>query len=335
VVEFTPEADTGFMFVGYTGDCAPGGRTLMSGARTCGATFEALPRDGGPTPGGAIMQTLTINPVPVNGTVESVDIVCGTKGSACSAPYPDGQMAIVKQQADPGYTFIGFIGDCAPTGQMQMAGPRTCSANFVPDAVASAQPTVKVPVVPPKTPPRSTPGSGPGTGSGTPGTPGTTTPGGSPATTGGQGGTSQPSNAQPQTPVTQGDGKAKEVETDEAAAKRLIQGVLNEYCAAYAALDPQRVRQVFPTVDMPTLQIQLNASKYKSVTCKFGEPTFVALNPGGGTAKVRADVTRVYEHTAIKKVDESELIADMTLSRPGDRARWQIDAVSYKTKPKK
>ena len=32
-------ADAGFTFAGYTGDCAPGGRTIMTAPRTCGATF--------------------------------------------------------------------------------------------------------------------------------------------------------------------------------------------------------------------------------------------------------------------------------------------------------
>ena len=38
-IELTPEADAGFAFAAYTGDCAPGGRTLMTRPRTCGATF--------------------------------------------------------------------------------------------------------------------------------------------------------------------------------------------------------------------------------------------------------------------------------------------------------
>ena len=117
-------------------------------------------------------------------------------------------------------------------------------------------------------------------------------------------------------------------------AKQKIQELLKEYCAAYEAIDPSAVQRLFPTVDMATLQLQLNSSKYKSVECKFAEPVFLSLNAVAGSAKVRADVKRVYEHTAIKKIETAELTADLTLSRPGDRSRWQIDAVSYKTKPK-
>jgi hypothetical protein len=117
-------------------------------------------------------------------------------------------------------------------------------------------------------------------------------------------------------------------------AKGKIQELLKEYCAAYEAIDPIAVQRVFPTVDMATLQLQLNSSKYNSVECKFAEPVFVSLNAADGKAKVRADVKRVYAHTAVKKVETAELIADLTLSRPSERSRWQIDAVSYKPKPK-
>jgi len=117
-------------------------------------------------------------------------------------------------------------------------------------------------------------------------------------------------------------------------AKGKIQELLKEYCAAYEAIDPSAVQRLFPTVDMATLQLQLSSSKYKSVECKFADPVFLSLNAVAGSAKIRADVKRVYEHTAVKKIETAELTADMTLSRPGERSRWQIDAVSYKPKPK-
>ena len=81
-IELTPQADAGYTFVGYTGDCAPGGRTIMSSSRTCGATFT---KDVAPATAAGATQTLTIAPVPTGGTLEGVDILCGTKGSVCSA----------------------------------------------------------------------------------------------------------------------------------------------------------------------------------------------------------------------------------------------------------
>jgi hypothetical protein len=79
----------------------------------------------------------------------------------------------------------------------------------------------------------------------------------------------------------------------------------------------------------------LNRSKYKSVQCKFAEPVFVALDPSAGTAKVQAEVKRVFEHTAVKdKPELQELTATMTLSRSAPRSPWYIDSVMYKEKPK-
>jgi hypothetical protein len=317
-VELRPEADVGFAFVGYTGDCAPGGRTVMSAPRTCGATFTqsvAAPP--------VVTQRLTISPVPTGGTIQGVDIICGTNGSICSANHPDGVPVELHPTADAGFTFMGFVGDCAPLGQTQMTGPRTCGATFSPTAVASANPPPRPAPTPVTRPDRSggTPAAG-----GAPPRPTTAPPALPPANP-------SPSGVIAVTPVPD----QKEVsppQSPEAFAKDRIQELLKEYCHAYEALDPAAVQRVFPTVDMAVLQIQLNPSKYKSVTCKFAEPVFLALNAIAGTAKVQADVKRVFEHTAVKKVDESELSAQMTLSRPGDRIRWQIDAVTYKTKPK-
>ena len=54
----------------------------MTAARTCGATFAKAVA---PHAGGGPTQMLTIAPVPTGGTLEGVDIMCGTKGSVCSA----------------------------------------------------------------------------------------------------------------------------------------------------------------------------------------------------------------------------------------------------------
>jgi len=121
--------------------------------------------------------------------------------------------------------------------------------------------------------------------------------------------------------------------TDAVYAKGKIQERLKEYCDAFEAIDPAAVQRVFPKVPMDALKIQLNGSKYKSVQCKFGEPVFVSLDPTAGTAKVQADLKRVYEHTIMTgKPETSELIATITLFRAALRDPWLIDSMTYKQK---
>jgi len=117
-------------------------------------------------------------------------------------------------------------------------------------------------------------------------------------------------------------------------AKGKIQEVLKKYCDANVALDPVAVQRVFPTVNMVALQNQLNKSKYNSVECKFGGPEFVNLDPEKGTAEVRAELKRVYSHTLEAKPKPDEQITDVTLSRPMERADWQIVAMKFRPKPK-
>ena len=62
-VELQAQPDEGFVFAGYTGDCAAGGRTIMSEARTCGARFDPIPE----APPAAQL-ALTITP-PKGGTI--------------------------------------------------------------------------------------------------------------------------------------------------------------------------------------------------------------------------------------------------------------------------
>ena len=42
-VDFQVQADARFVFAGFTGDCAQGGRTTMTAPRTCGAKFDLVP----------------------------------------------------------------------------------------------------------------------------------------------------------------------------------------------------------------------------------------------------------------------------------------------------
>src|SRR4029079_797468 len=110
----------------------------------------------------AATQTLTITP-PTGGTLEGVDILCGTKGSGCTAQHPDGVPVELHPTADPGFTFMGFTGDCAPLGHTQMSGPRSCGATFSP--TDSLKPGKEAPVRTPTTRNGPTPAPSPSGGS--------------------------------------------------------------------------------------------------------------------------------------------------------------------------
>ena len=51
-VTLTFETDANFKFLNFTGDCAVNGETIMSAARTCGATFAATETGGESRPPG-------------------------------------------------------------------------------------------------------------------------------------------------------------------------------------------------------------------------------------------------------------------------------------------
>jgi predicted Ser/Thr protein kinase len=315
-IELTPEADPGYTFVSYTGDCAPGGRTVMTASRTCGAIFEPVVQ----VPQTAT-QVLTIAPVPTGGTLEGLDILCGTKGSVCSANPPDGALVTLHHTADPGFTFMGFVGDCAPLGQTQMSGPRSCSATFSSIAAAS-QPVVQV------TPPESARANRRGRGTDPTPKPADVTPPAQqplPMLPGKPGATGDPGPPQPVPPPI----------TDEAFAKGKIQGVLKDFCDAFEAMDPAAVQRVYPKVDMNAMKIQLNKSKYTAVHCKFGDPVYVSLDPSAGTAKVQAEMKTISEHTILtEKPQVSELVAKMMLRRSELRSPWLIDTARFSMKPK-
>jgi serine/threonine-protein kinase len=315
-IELTPEPDTGYAFAGYTGDCAPGGRTVMSAARTCGATFELMPAapadKAGPT------QVLTISPVPTGGTVEGVGILCGTKGSECSTPNPEGVPVELHAVADEGFTFMGFNGDCTPGGHTQMNGARTCGAKFSPTVIASQPPPAKPLPVSPSASRRGGPTAPPVR-------PGVDAPPPTPAPA--------PPVVEPVGPGRDGKPPLAPPPTDDEFAKKKIKELLAAYCAAYEAMDPDAVQQLFPKVDIKTLRIELNRSKYKSVQCQFGEPEFLALDAASGTARVRAELKQTFEHTAGEdKPQKKELVVTITLVRSGPRASWLIDSIRYVAK---
>ena len=134
-VELVAEADQGFAFGGFTGDCAPTGRTAMTASRTCGALFTPI----GTSPP-ALTWTLTITR-PEGGTILAAgDIQCGSFAAACTAELPNGVPLTLHATPDTGYTFLAFTGDCAPSGNTSMTGPRTCGATFAPSTAALPAP---------------------------------------------------------------------------------------------------------------------------------------------------------------------------------------------------
>ncbi|MEP7306574.1 MAG: protein kinase [Acidobacteriota bacterium] len=329
LAEFTYEPDAGFAFEKYTGDCAPAGRTLMTSARTCGATFvKAAVVPTAPT------YLLTIEP-PQGGTLEGLDIICGTKGSVCSANPPEGALVELHATADAGFTFMGFLGDCSALGHTQMTSPRTCGARFVPAAIAAEPPAAPAAVArraPGRPPPPSPANDAPppvGDRPSSPGGPGAAVRGNS----GGVGG---------------GGGRAADAQTtriDPAAtvappptptefAKGKILDVLKKYCDAHEAIDPVAVQRVYPDINMQALRNQLNTSRYKSVECKFAAPEFKGLDPEKGSAEVRAELTRVYVYTAAAEPKTDEQIATLKLNRPKDGNDWLISTIEFRPKPK-
>jgi protein kinase-like protein/List-Bact-rpt repeat protein len=317
-IELTPQADAGYTFVGYTGDCAPGGRTIMSSPRTCGATFA---KDTTPaTPAGAT-QILTISPVPTGGTLEGVDILCGTKGSVCSNPFPDGVTVELHPTADDGFTFMGFKGDCAPLGHTQMTSARTCSATFSPTAEVSAAPTPKPPVARGRSG-TAAPAVAQGPAPAQPAVPAPPPPVAPRA----------PTREGPVVDPTQAAAKPVPVpQTDEEFAKGKIQEMMKAYCDAHEALDPDAVQKIYPRVNMNALKQQLNTSKYRSVQCKFGEPlVYVSLDAAAGKAVIKVPLKQTFFHTILtEKPDVSELMATMALNRSGLRTQWLVEEIKY------
>ena len=133
VVELQAQADPGYVFAGYTGDCASGGRTTMTAARTCGATFEPIPTTGASN----VSRELTITPAK-GGTIVALGITCGTLGSECKTSHPDGTQVKLDVLVDQGFTFARYTGACAPDGQTVMTETRSCGATFVPSQTAQA-----------------------------------------------------------------------------------------------------------------------------------------------------------------------------------------------------
>jgi serine/threonine protein kinase len=310
-VELETEADEGFAFSGFTGDCAPAGRVVMTVPRTCGAGFEKVSE---PSSAGALWPLTII--APKGGTIMAAgDIQCGTAGSNCSANLPVGVPVQLYVQSDSGYAFLNYTGECAPTGNTLMTGPRTCSATFTPSS--GPQQTISLSNSAGVRPEQKPKGPGPMVNLPPPPPP--------------QGPTAE---VPPQGPVVVAGGEAapKPI-TAEEHAKKEIPGVVKEYCAALEALDPLRVLKVYPSVDVRALRDQFR--QYKSLKCTIvGAPEFAELDADVGTARVEVGVKQILEMQSGGAPKVLETIAVTTLLRPELRSAWRIGKVVHKPKPK-
>lgn len=310
-LEFQAQPDEGFTFAGFIGDCAPGGRTIMTAPRTCGATF--VPGAVSSTSGRGT-QLLTIAP-PTGGTVVGTGITCGSLGSECSSQQAGGTIVTLKALADAGFTFRGFTGDCAPKGEALMEGPRTCGATFVANRAAatkesaegappplgrrgggaSTEPTRRAMDEPPVS---RNAGDGAGAGGGA------ATPDGS----------------------ARGETKAVGPPiTAEAHAQGEIQRTLNRYRTAYERLDFQEIQRVFPTAPEA---IRRQLRQYKKLEYTYtGAPEFVDVDPAAGTATVEVGVKMAFQAQVGGAQPPNEARVRFNLFRRDDN--WLVNQVTF------
>ena len=305
VVEFEVQADQGFSFAGYTGDCAPSGRVVMTSPKTCGATFEPIPATNV-----SRVQTLTIAK-PAGGTIYSEGIRCGTQGNECSTTRPEGTLVRLEPLADKGFTLRVFTGDCVQGGETLMSGPRTCGATFAPNAIA------KRPEAPDARPQDPSPRGGT-----RPNIPRPSNPGDSDI----------PSTAPP---APKDDAKFELPEPPpppappppEVIAKKEIEEVLERYRSSYENLDYRGIQSAFPNA--PAV-IQNQFRQIKSLQYTFaGPPEYVKLDPYAGTAVVDLSIKQTSQMKVGSGRPSVDLKNRVNLHKAGDN-RWVISSVAPK-----
>jgi serine/threonine protein kinase len=294
-VEFQVEADKGFRFSGFTGDCAPGGHTVMNSPRTCGATFE---EDVVVSNTGEGVELLAIAP-PTGGTVVAEGITCGSQGTECSTNRPRGSQLTLLAWADRGFTFQGFTGDCTHGGKVLMTAPRTCGAIFASalQRQSKAPPTTRANVgVPIPTPPGAT---------------------------GRQIALSQNiSVPAPPAPPT--------LEEREAQARRKIEQVLDRVRLAYEALSFARLQSVYP--DAPAA-IKQQFDRYTSMRfTSVGTPRYAALNVDDGTATVESSMESNYARR-VGGGGMLKIEAEIRLRKDGTSDDWTIASLAFRPRP--
>ena len=320
-VELEPRPDTGFVFSGFTGDCAPMGRIAMTGARTCGATFDPVTA----APAAATFP-LTITK-PAGGTLAGEpNILCGTLDNVCSASIPSGTSITMRFQADTNFTFQSFTGDCAPSGEMIMNAAKTCGAIFMPTPGATVvnrdTPPVPSPVrrPSPRRPDESAVSKPATTAAVTPAAPPAAVPQAPPA----------PPAAQPAVP---GPPAAAPI-TAEQHAKDEIEDLVRRYCAANETLKAEAVRNLFPLAPMATYHEQFR--QYKTLKCVItSKPEFQRLDASAtGGAQVLFGMKQIIEMKSGGAPKVYETNVTMVVSRTSFQAHWFIDRLVAEQKPK-
>jgi Divergent InlB B-repeat domain len=353
-VELKPVPDSGYVFSGFTGDCAPSGRVLMTKDKSCGATFGAVTAGGPADSGGARAWTLTIEK-PTGGTiVGDGGISCGTLGSTCNAQIPDGTPVVLTFQSDKDYQFMQFTGDCGAEGKFTMTGAKTCGASFAPTPtpIAVSRPRATPPSAGTSRPASAAPSSAGGGGgqagsqpslpttaappsaqnaapapSGQPGSPGSQSGSGSPPAVSGPTGTVSSS-----TGVNE---KPPEVTiTPEAHARREIGQLVKDYCAAMDTLQPDRLKKLYPQVDMAFHREAFR--QYKSLKCSLvGDPEYDRLDASSaGGAQLKIGMKQQVEMKTGGAPKVLETIATFVVSRMSNQSPWLIDRLQHVPKPK-
>jgi hypothetical protein len=122
MVTLTPMADSGSIFVGWTGACAGTGVCVvtMDGPRQTMATFK-LTRNLAVSKAGSGSGTVISSPA---------GIACG--GGTCNAPFTDGAVVTVTASAGAFSYFTGWTGACTGVGQcvVTMNANKTVTATF-------------------------------------------------------------------------------------------------------------------------------------------------------------------------------------------------------------
>ncbi|MGH9408426.1 MAG: InlB B-repeat-containing protein [Vicinamibacterales bacterium] len=317
-VELTPEPDDGYVYSGFTGDCAPMGRISMTAARTCGATFNRIADAAAP-----VTFPLTIMK-PIGGTIIGAGgggILCGTNGNTCSANLPSGAPVTLHPDADNGYTFLSFTGDCSPQGDTTMTAGRSCGASFAPTSTPVANVIPRERPMPRPRPAKPADSAPPAAAVVLP--PHPVTPPVPPA----------PSPA-PDASVATSTDKAAAPITAEDHAKIEINQLVTNYCLAYQTRDPKQVRTLFPLAPMADLRQQFG--EYKYLRCTITSPLKYDRLDASAAGGAQVEFGMKVEHQAQTggSTDVYEMIVTMVVSRPDFQHKWLIDRIQAVPKPK-
>jgi len=286
VVQLRADPDDGYTFKSFTGACAPNGLTTIDGPQTCGATFAKIEVQK-PVPG----FMLTIVPS-LGGTVVGGGIQCGTMGQDCQVEQEQGKIVKLTGLADADYTFKGFTGECARSGDAIMNQARRCGVVFMKDRVPAGGGSGG-----------SVGGSsggsgrtGGGAGSGIPGGGGGTVGGGGTRGDSGPGGVKDPLDGRGThtNPPEPDGGKPADKNppppiTADAIAKEDIKNMLEAFRKAYEGRDVPGIKRLYPTASEQYLKGLQNAfSYYKSLEFTYTTPLeYLDLSPPVGAATVK------------------------------------------------